>query len=40
MLCALLQRGFATTPIHGVVKFPSLDSEMALTYAGQKNMKK
>lgn len=38
MLCALLQRGFATTPRHGVVKFPSLDSGMALICAGQKNM--
>ena len=38
MLCALLQRGFATTARGGVAKFPSLESVMALTCADQKNM--
>ena len=38
MVCALLQRGFATTPRGGVVKFPSLESGTALTCDDQKNM--
>lgn len=31
-------KGFATTPRGGAVKFPSLESGMALTCADQKNM--